>query len=59
MGRISSQKRQRERKRKEKQEIKAQKRSERKLAKAEPSLQPEFNSESFPLLQELDKASTS
>jgi hypothetical protein len=58
MGRISSQKRQRERKRKEKQEMKAHKRAERKLAK-EPAIQPNVISESIQLPPEADKATTS
>ena len=45
MGRISFQKRDKERKRKEKQQVKAQKRAERKLAKTEIATQPEENSE--------------
>jgi len=59
MGRISSQKRQRERKRKEKQEMKAHKRAERKLAKVEPSIQSTVISESTQFPPEADKATTS
>ena len=49
MGRISSKKWQKERKRKEKQEMKAQKRAERKLAKTETSNQPAKSSEGVEL----------
>lgn len=52
MGRISSQKRDKERKRREKQEKKAQKRAERKLVKTEMSTHPEENSEGVGLAQE-------
>jgi hypothetical protein len=53
MSRISFQKRDKERKRKEKQQIKAQKRADRKLAKTETAPPPpEENSDSGGLAEE-------
>ena len=52
MGRISFQKRDKERKRKEKQQVKAQKRAERKLAKTETAMPPEQSSGNDGLAEE-------